>query len=350
MKRRALKRRALKRRAMNALVLGGAGHVGNAIVRALLARGHRVAVVGRRPRTPVNLARLPVTYRRGNDSDRAFLLDCTTGCDVIVDAAAPYPAYLPEGGIGRSAAAERALISSCQWRMRSLLDVAWRQRARLAHIGSFTTSAVGRRPLDMARARWVQKLHPYFAVKACMESMVLRAARAGLPAMVVNPSACLGPWDSKPRDLCTVPRLLAGEWMPSLARQINVIDVRDVAAVVSRALERSDSDLFGRAVVLGGHNLISDQLADRLCDLAHRPRPRRHPLPIDTAVVMAYAAERWHAALSMPRRWPVLAVMLMAEQRWLPESQEMARLGVSPHPLLHTLLDTIAWYRRLGYC
>ena len=47
---------------MRALVLGGSGLIGNAIVRELVARGYQVTAVGRRPAPAANLAELDVDY------------------------------------------------------------------------------------------------------------------------------------------------------------------------------------------------------------------------------------------------------------------------------------------------
>lgn len=57
---------------MRVLVLGGTGHLGSAIVRALLERHFEVIATGRRDAPPANLAGLPVHYMQG-DADIAHL-------------------------------------------------------------------------------------------------------------------------------------------------------------------------------------------------------------------------------------------------------------------------------------
>src|SRR5512133_1849186 len=98
-----------------------------------------------------------------------------------------------------------------------------------------------------------------------MEAMVLEAARGGLRAAILNPTACMGPWDRRPRELCVVPLLVTRQMPAMVARVVNVIDVRDVAAAVRAALEQHR---FGAPIPLAGHNTTTDALAARVCDLA----------------------------------------------------------------------------------
>ena len=54
---------------------------------------------------------------------------------------------------------------------------------------------------------------------------------ADLPAVVLNPTACMGPRDRRPRDLCVVPLLLSGQVPAQVSQALNVIDVIDVRDV-----------------------------------------------------------------------------------------------------------------------
>lgn len=322
---------------MRALVLGATGHVGNAAVRELLDRGYEVTAVTRRAEVPFNLRGLPVQILRGDADRPGQIRRWVEGCDVVVDGAAPYPLHLYEDGdpLGKAEA-----------RTRELLGAVRKHGARLAYVGSFVTDPrCGRKPgSDLARR------HPYFRVKERIESLVLSAARAGLPVAAVNPTACYGPWDMKPRGLCLVPQLLCGE-MPALARHlINVVDVRDVAIALVSAVEE---ERFGEPVLLCGHSLMLDDLAARICALGGRRMPVRTPAAM---VGLGVAVSRWTDALfalggrSSP--WPslTLSISLLYETFPMAPDPVQRALGASPRPLAGTLRDTVAWYRRIGYC
>lgn len=325
---------------MRALVLGATGHVGNAVVRELLARGYEVTAVTRRAEVPVNLRGLPVRLLRG-DADRPGQIErWVKGFDLVVDGAAPYPLhlYIWEDGSPLGKAEERT---------RRLLDAVARHGARLAYVGSFVTDPrCGRKPgSDLARR------HPYFLVKERLESLVLAAARAGVPAAIVNPTACYGPWDLKPRGLCLVPQLLCGE-MPALAHYVlNVVDVRDVAIALVSAVEE---ERFGEPILLCGHSVMLDELGARICALdGRRPTPTRTP---GNVVGLGVAVSRWADALfalaGRTSPWPslTLSIALLYETFPMAPGPVQRALGATPRPLNGTLRDTVAWYRRIGYC
>src|SRR5438445_1844936 len=97
--------------------------------------------------------------------------------------------------------------------------------------------------------------NPYLLAKVAIENLVLDAARErGLPAVVVNPTAFFGPYDSKPTSGTQI-LMIARRLMPLyIAGKANVIDVRDVAVGMVRAAERGRP---GERYILG--NWITTQ-------------------------------------------------------------------------------------------
>src|SRR6185369_9411902 len=71
---------------MKALVTGGGGFLGSAIVRQLRARGDKVVSFSRE--SYPELARLGVEQRQGDLSDRAAVLEAARGCDIVFHVAA----------------------------------------------------------------------------------------------------------------------------------------------------------------------------------------------------------------------------------------------------------------------
>lgn len=48
--------------------------------------------------------------------------------------------------------------------------------------------------------------------------------------------------------------------------------------------------------------------------------------------------------------WPSLVLMLLAQHYWQSPSTAQHDLGAHPRDLSTTLVDSIDWYRMLGYC
>jgi nucleoside-diphosphate-sugar epimerase len=326
---------------VKALVLGAAGHIGNAVTRELIARGYEVAATGRRPAPPVNLDGLALRYICGDLDTPGYLDRVVEGQDVVIDAAAPYPSLMPATAQGTAEALDHA-----RRRTQMLLEAVRRQHARLGYVSSFTTLPDLSSGFERAQRQLIRRLHPYFAVKELIETEILDAARAGLPAVVVNPTLCIGPWDIKARELCFVPRLLCGEAPASVAHLINVIDVRDTAAGLVAALEGGH---YGEPIPLTGHNLSVEALYTWLCEIGGVAPPRL-VAPATLAVIATYLSEIALGTLGIRPPLPALAPMLTMLHDSFDPGRVQAELGITPRPLSATLSEAIEWYRLIGYC
>jgi dihydroflavonol-4-reductase len=326
---------------MKALVIGAAGHLGNAITRELLDRGYEITAGGRRPEPPINLIDLNVRYLVG-DIDAPGQIDrWVGGHDVVIDAAAPYPSLLMPSTESAAASLEHATR-----RTRAIIDSVRRQRARLAYVSSFTTLPDRSSGFERLQRQWIRRFHPYFAVKQRIEADIVEAARAGLPAVIVNPTLCIGPWDLKALELCFVPRLLRGEAPVSVTHTVNVLDVRDVAIGLVAALEHEH---YGQPTLLAGHNLSIESLYTWICEIGGASPPRV-VAPIGLGAIATYWSEIALGAIGLSPPLPALAPMLtMLHEPFDPDPIQMA-LGMVPRPLSQTLVDAIAWYRQIDYC
>ncbi len=324
---------------MKALVLGATGHIGNAVVRELLSRGYEVTAASRRPEPAINLAGLPVVYARG-DIDAPGQLDAwIAGHDIVIDAAAPYVSQL----ITSNKPAETPLDHAAR-RTTQLLQAVRVHRCRLAYVSSFVTLPCRRTGLERSQSELVRWLHPYFAVKALIESQILLACQTGLAVTIVNPTLCLGPWDLKTRDHTFVPRLLSGEPAAAMDHMVNVIDVREVATTLVAALEGGH---FGKPTLISGHNISNEALFRWICELGGDSPPR---LVASTtlSLLATYGLEAGLAMYGAHTTLPALAPMLTSLYEPFTPSPVQRDLGVTVRPLSATLMDSIEWYRTVS--
>jgi dihydroflavonol-4-reductase len=327
---------------MKAVVIGAAGHVGNAIVRALLDRNWEVTACGRRKTPPANLAGLPVRYLAGDTRAPGQFDNWIAGHDLVVDAAAPYP--LDIFSIANLGGPEP--LADADMRTRRLLDSVVAHDATLAYIGSFVTLARPHTTGQQLQSELVRLAHPYFEVKELIESQIVRAAKHGLRAVLVNPTYCLGPWDLHDRRLCTIPLLLSGAVPSSISQMLDVIDVRDVASAVIAALE---AERFGVPILVSGHTISTDELYLTICRIGGAPPPRITS-SASLALIGSYCVE---VALGLiGRKTPLLSggMMMATAFDYLETNSELKQLGVTLTPLDATITDSIEWYRDIGYC
>lgn len=328
---------------MKALVLGGSGLIGNAIARDLIRHGHQVSVVSRRAERPANLVNLDVRYISGDIDNTDELDRWIRDQDLVVDAAAPYALNL----FHAETAAERRPLAHAKKRTQSLLSSLTRHGVRLAYVSTLTIRKSSKsNSLSALQSQFVQRLQPYFAIKELIEEHIFKASRDGLRVIVVRPSACFGPWDSKPRHQCWVPALLRGEIPVALEHRLNVIDTRDLAGVLVAALEQ---ERYGEPISVTGHNTTVRELFSLVCDLAGVQCPR-WSVPAAFGLVPALWAELTWAVIDRPSPLPALVPMLLCEQEWVEPESAQLELAAAPRPLTETARDTIEWYREIGYC
>jgi dihydroflavonol-4-reductase len=322
---------------VKAIVLGAGGHIGNAIVRKLCQRDWHVTAATRNGHTTRSLNGLPVVLAAGEFSTPAQADALIESHDLVIDAAAPYALHNPRQHVENQS-------GDPYWRLEQLLNASHRGGARFAYISSFATLIRQRSMLDNARRALLEEAHPYFALKARLEAQVLARRGSTLRAVVVNPTACLGPWDPKPLPLCFLPLLLNGFAPASSNHPINIIDVRDLAALTIEAVEQH---VYYTPIALCGHNMTVDSLASLACRIERLSPPQRQ-LPAELAALSAYTNERLAEAGISPLPYPSLGMLLLLEQRWVEPSATQRELGVKLTPASRTIVDAIDWYKERG--
>jgi dihydroflavonol-4-reductase len=126
-----------------------------------------------------------------------------------------------------------------------------------------------------------------------------------------------------------------------LQHRVNVVDTRDVADALLRALR---SGTYGADIRVRGHNTSVVDLFALVCELAGVRAPRLS-IPAEAGILPSLWAELGWALLGQPSPLPSLVTMLLCEQQWEPaESAHPLR------PLTETARAAIDWYRKLGYC
>ncbi|MBM3122721.1 MAG: NAD-dependent epimerase/dehydratase family protein [Chloroflexi bacterium] len=253
----------------------------------------------------------------------------------------PCCCVLPEHGQGRCAPGGGA-IEQTRSVLRACRDAG---SPRLVYTSSLST--IGRPPVgedrlsdecDVYQAGTLPR-SAYYECKSAMEAEVLRAAAAGSPAVVVNPTVVFGPGDARPTTGALLLALARGAGLISLPGWLNVVDVRDVAAA---HLAAAEAGALGERYILGGHNLRIAEFM-RSAALAAGARTPWFELPRPVLRVLVRTGERL-PGLS------VLGNHLGAFESWQPLDSRKAvkHLGLHARPWSETLRDSLDWYRRHG--
>ena len=221
---------------------------------------------------------------------------------------------------------------------------------RLVYTSSVATLALrdDGSPADETRMLGVeQAIGAYKRSKVLAERVVQDLVETGgLPAVIVNPSAPIGPRDIKPTPTGRMIVQAASGRMPAFVDTgLNLAHVDDIAAGHLAALERGR---IGERYILGGENVL---LADMLGDIARlvgRRAPRLR-VPHAAAMPVAYAAE---IMARFTGREPFATVdgLRMAKHHMFFTAAKAERdLGFRARPYREALADAIDWFREAGY-
>ena len=322
------------------VVTGGAGFIGSHLVESMCARGHKVRVV-ERPGAPVDHLPGDVAVVRADIRDRDAVRAALKGADQVCHLAAnpnlwardrrEFDAVNHRGTVhvleaAIEAGASRILHASTE----SILT-----RAR--HVG----------PIDEdVKIEISDAVGPYCRSKLRAENVAMQLAQEGHPVVIVNPTMPVGPGDrgvSPPtrliRDFCN------GGLPARMDCTLNLIDVRDVAEGMARALEVGTP---GRRYLLGGENLTLLGLLQTLSKLVGVPVPRRS-VPYPVGLGFAYVSELWADLVTgRPPKATVTGVKLTRRTMHFDASRSLAALGITARPVGESLADAVAWLRATG--
>jgi dihydroflavonol-4-reductase len=328
---------------MTNLVTGATGFVGSAVARALLADGEAVRVLVRASSDTRNVDGLDVERAIGDLSDPASLKAAVAGCRRLYHVAADYRLWIPDPA--------SVYAINVDGSRDLLLAAAEAGVERIVYTSSVATLGhhADGTPADEATPVSIDDMIGHYKRSKFVAEEAVKALidERGVPAVIVNPSAPVGPRDIKPTPTGKMIVDAAAGRMPAYTDTgLNVVHVDDCADGHLRAMRNGR---IGERYILGGENLTLKQILDRIAAMTGRAGPR-FKLPHALVTAIAYAAEG--GARLMGGREPLVTIdsARMARHHMFFSSAKAATdLDYHPRPVDVALTDAIAWFRDNGY-
>jgi dihydroflavonol-4-reductase len=326
---------------MTTLVTGATGFVGSHVARQLVSAGQSVRVLVRPNSNLEALAGLHVEYFEGDLSDQESLERAMHGIRRVFHVAADYRLWTPR---------PEEIYETNVEGTRKLLAAARHARVeRIVYTSTVATIAVPRNgalPNEDTQASLNEMIGHYKRSKFLAEQVAVEAVSAGVPVVIVNPTAPVGPWDWKPTPTGRIILdFLKGKMPAYVDTGLNVAPVEDIAAGHLLAAEKGR---VGQRYILGGRNMTLKQILDALSAITGRPAPRVR-LPHAVALAAGYA-DQWFSRLA--GREPQIPVegVKMSRHRMFVESDKAEReLGYKPTSVEAALGRAVTWYQQHGY-
>ena len=305
-----------------ALVLGATGHIGAHVVRALLAGGHSVRAAYRNEKYLSVLDGLPVERAKVDLNRPEELREALRGCGWVFHAAGFYPS--------NRQSREEAIRTGIESARRDLEEIRRAGPERVV----FTSSA----------ATFIGFSSLYAAVKVAMEQEALRAAVAGLPVVIVNPSLCIGEYDAHAfsgRSVLAFSRYRL-RWYTETS--FNVVYTGDVGVGHVGAAERGRP---GERYLLAGQNVSLKEFGTLACRELGLPPPR-WKIPYAGVYLAACGVELFAAVTGREPIFTRQEARRLRRGYRLDGSAAVRELGFPQTPPAEAIRRAVQWFRQQG--
>jgi dihydroflavonol-4-reductase len=323
---------------MKVLVTGAGGHIGGNLVRALLAGGRRVRALVRndtRPLEGLDVERVPGDVLRPET-----LAPALEGVDVVYHLAGIITIEGdPDGRVWQTnVEGVKNVAAAC-------LAAKVRRLVHFSSIHAFRQPPL-LEPLDETRplVEGEQEM-AYDRTKAAGHREILAAVQRGLDAVIVHPTAVLGPIDFKPSAMGQVLLGLYHRRLPALVDGgFDWVDVRDV---VAGALAAEEKGRTGQNYLLSGAWRSVKELADLVAEVTGMRSPR-FTSPMWLARVGAPFLGGWARMTGHRPLYTADSLRALRSNRRISSDKARGELGYSSRPLRDTIADAFEWFRGAG--
>ena len=255
------------------------GVLGSNLVRELLNRNYKVSVLLLEGTKSPTLDGLPITSFYGNILKAESLDEAFQNQDAVIHCAAAtnvYPA--------RNEFVSKVNIEGSK----NIADACLKHNVkRLVYVGtanSFSFGTTKERP-GVEDTSYVSIKYglDYMDSKRYAQEVILEAVeKQGLPAVIVNPTFMIGPYDSKPSSGQMILALHQGKVPGYTSGGKNYVAVKDVAVAISNAIEKGR---VGECYILGNENLTYKEAFNKLANAIGARPPKRK---LGNTVVKSY--------------------------------------------------------------
>jgi dihydroflavonol-4-reductase len=330
---------------MTALVTGASGFVGSHVARRLVAAGYSVRILVRRTSRLDFLDDFPAEHVEGDLRDSPSIARAMKGVRQVFHVAADYRLW---------ARNPNEIYDSNVGGTRRVLEAAAAEGvSRIVYTSTVATIAVSRPggphdalPDESTPASVDQMIGHYKRSKFLAEAEARKAAAAGLPVVIVNPTTPVGPGDWKPTPTGKIiVDFLNGKMPAYVDTGLNLVPVEDVAAGHLLAAERGR---VGERYLLGARNMTLKQILQALAAITGRPAPRVR-LPHAVALAAGYADEWFSRLMRRDPRIPVEGVKMSRHRMFVATGKAEKELGYAPGPVEAALARAVNWYNEHGY-
>jgi dihydroflavonol-4-reductase len=327
---------------MTTLVTGATGFLGGHVARQLVAAGHSVRILIRTSSNLQYLEGLSAERVTGDLQDAASLDRAMKGVRRVFHVAADYRLWTKNPD---------EIYATNVEGTRRLFEAAGQAGVeRVVYTSTVATIAVPVHgealPNEETHATLSQMIGHYKRSKFLAELEAIKAAAAGVPVVIVNPTAPVGPADWKPTPTGRIIVDFMNGKMPAYVDTgLNLVAVEDAAAGHLLAAEKGR---IGERYILGARNMTLKQILGALAAITGQSAPRVR-IPHAVALAAGYADEFFSRLTGREPQIPVEGVKMSRHRMFVESDKAERELGYQPGAVEPALERAVRWYKDHGY-
>ena len=319
---------------MKVAVTGASGHIGSCLVRELIKKGARVKVLVHDFEN--DLAHLDVEIIRGNLLEVESLKKLCEGIDVVFHLAAiialdnRHPKQVYEVNVTGT----KNMIEASK-------TAGVKKFIHFSSIDAFQFISL-EAVMDESKPLIESEKSVYAFTKADGERLVMNAVKEGLDAVILSPTAVIGPFDYRGSFLGSalikiyqnkIPMLVSGGY--------NWVDVRDVASAAIQAIEKGRN---GEKYILSGNFCNLSEMSE----ITGKISGKRTPKLLAPVFLAKLACPFFEFMNCITNQKPIYTCqsldLLIRSPKNISFEKAKTELNYSPRPLENTMRDTFNWY------
>lgn len=322
------------------IVTGATGHIGNVLVRQLIAKGEKVRVLIPYGEDESPIEGLDIEKVYGNVCDLNSLISAFSGVDIVY-----HLAGLISISSGNTKALEEVNIKGTQNVVDACLSLNIKRLVYTSSVHAFVEPPFDKVIDENTPLNPTKTAGEYGCSKAKATLKVIDGINKGLDAIIVFPSGVIGPYDFK---VSEIGNLIIDYTNKKLKAYIdgmyNYVDVRDVAEGIILAGEKGKK---GQKYILSGENISVEDMLLTIKSVTDIEMPS-FKAPYWMAYIWAVFSPLYYKITKTRPRFTVYSLHVLKSNSMISHEKASIELGYSPRPIRQSIADSIKWFEKSG--
>jgi dihydroflavonol-4-reductase len=327
---------------LKVLLTGATGFVGAAVLRQLLDRGDQVRVLVRESSDRRNLEGLDCEIYLGDLNDKDSLKAPLNECQAVFHVAADYRIWArhPEEMTKTNVTGTQNIMTAALFA--NVEKIIYTSSVATLGINPDGSPGDEETPSSLDTMTGTYKKSKFLAEQVVQRLIIEQS----LPAIIVNPSAPIGPRDIKPTPTGRmIVQAARGEMPAFVDTGLNVVHVDDVARGHLLAF---DHGIIGERYILGGEDLTLKAILELVAEVTGKKAPTMC-IPHNVVLPIAYLAEAWARLTNAMEPFATVDGVNMAKKKmYFSSAKAEAQLGYAHRPAIEAIQDAIKWFGAAG--